>query len=179
MTARIPVLALAALALGAVGPALAKPATSAAAISVKSEIADLFADYGFAADQRDPAAVAALFTEDGVLAIPVAGIEAQGREAIAASFRKTWEPVARVGQQRRHVITGLRITGMKGRDHDFRAIMTVAGTAPDRTPQVYLTGYYAGTAIHRNQGWRFKRLEIHVDVAKQSTQLENFATNGR
>jgi len=112
--ARIPVLALAAFAIVAVGPAMAKPSTNAAAIAAKSEIADLFADYGFAADQRDPDAVTALFTEDGALAIPAVGIEAQGPEAIAASFRKTWEPVAKAGQQRRHVITGLRITSMYG-----------------------------------------------------------------
>jgi uncharacterized protein (TIGR02246 family) len=166
MMARIPVLALAAFALSAVGPALAKPPTSATAIAAKSEIADLFADYGFAADQRDADAVTALFTEDGVLAIPAVGIEAQGREAIAASFRKTWEPVAKAGQQRRHVITGLRITGMKGKEHSFRAIMTVAGTARDGTPQVYLNGYYTGTAARSTQGWRFKRLEIHVDTAR-------------
>jgi uncharacterized protein (TIGR02246 family) len=164
--ARIPVLALAAFAIVAVGPAMAKPSTNAAAIAAKSEIADLFADYGFAADQRDPDAVTALFTEDGALAIPAVGIEAQGREAIAASFRKTWEPVAKAGQQRRHVITGLRITSMKGKDHSFRAIMTVAGKARDGAPQVYLNGYYTGTAVRSNQGWRFKRLEIHVDMAR-------------
>jgi uncharacterized protein (TIGR02246 family) len=166
MMARIPVIALAAFALSAASPALAKPPTSAKAIPAKSEIADLFADYGFAADQRDAEAVAALFTEAGVLAIPVVGIQVQGREAIAASFRKTWEPVAKAGQQRRHVITGLRITGMKGKEHSFRAIMTVAGTARDGGPQVYLNGYYTGTAVRSNQGWRFKQLEIQVDLAQ-------------
>jgi uncharacterized protein (TIGR02246 family) len=163
---RIRTLILAAFAMSAVGPALAKPSTSATAIAAKSEIADLFADYGFAADQRDADAVTTLFTEDGVLAISVVGIEVQGREAIAATFRKTWEPVSKAGQQRRHVISGLRITGMKSKEHSFRAIMTVAGTARDGTPQVYLNGYYTGTAVRGAQGWRFKRLEIHVDTTR-------------
>jgi uncharacterized protein (TIGR02246 family) len=163
---RVRSLALAAIALSLCSPVIAKPTNDAASIAAKSGIADLFADYGFAADARNPDAVAALFAQDGVLAIPVAGVEALGREAIAASFRKTWEPVAKAGQQRRHVITGLRITDQIGRERGFRAIMTVAGTARDGTPQIYLNGYYAGRAFRSANGWRFKRLEIHVDTTR-------------
>jgi ketosteroid isomerase-like protein len=163
---RMSALVLAALALQPVYPAVAKPANSAAAMAAKSEIADLFADYGFAADQRDPEAVSALFVEDGVLAIPVVKIEAKGRAAIAASFSKTWEPVAAAGQQRRHVITGLRLTSGEDKERGFRAIMTVVGTARDGTPQLYVNGYYTGVAVRTAQGWRFKRLEIRVDTPR-------------
>ena len=163
---RMTALALAALALQPAAAAVAKPSGSAATMAAKSEIGDLFADYGFVADQRDPEAVSALFAEDGVLAIPVVKIEAQGRDAIAASFRKTWEPVAAAGQQRRHVITGLRLTSGEGGERGFRAIMTVVGTARDGTPQLYVNGYYTGIAVRTAQGWRFKRLEIRVDTAR-------------
>jgi len=166
MMDRIRSLALVAIALSLCSPVAAKPANNAAAIAAKSEIADLFSDYGFAADERDPDEVSALFAEDGVLAIPAAGIEVKGRSAIAASFRKTWEPVAKAGQQRRHVITSLRITGQSGSARGFRAIMTVAGTARDGAPQIYLNGYYAGLAVRSANGWRFKRLEIHVDTTR-------------
>jgi len=159
-------LVIAALVLQPPAAVAAKPSSSAAAMAAKSEIGDLFADYGFAADQRDPEAVSALFAEDGMLAIPVVNIEARGRDAIASSFRKTWEPVAAAGQQRRHVISGLRLTSGVGKERGFRAIMTVVGTARDGTPQLYVNGYYTGIAVLTAQGWRFKRLEIRVDTPR-------------
>ncbi|MDZ7588437.1 MAG: nuclear transport factor 2 family protein [Parasphingorhabdus sp.] len=166
MMVRIFTIAATALALATAGPTFARSSSNTAAAVAKSEIADLFADYGFAADQRDPNAVAALFAPEGVLAIPAVALEAQGRDAIAASFRQTWEPIAKAGQQRRHVITGLRLTAKTGSEHSFRAIMTVLGTARDGTSQIYLNGYYTGAAVRSGKGWQFRRLEIHVDTAR-------------
>lgn len=131
--------------------------------AVKSQVADLIADYGFAADRRDTAATSALFLDNGVLAIPAAGTEVQGQAAIAAAFGQVWQAVAKSGQQRRHIITGLRILETAPGKVRFRAIMNVAGTGPDGAAQLYMTGFYMGEAVPTPDGWRLQRLEINVD----------------
>ena len=131
--------------------------------STYQAVSELIADYGFAADQRDTAAVSALFTEDGKLAVPSAKAEVQGRDGITALFGQAWKPVAASGQQRRHIITGLRLFDETADSARFRAIMNVAGKPSDGSPQIYLTGYYLGEAVKTDDGWRLKQLTINVD----------------
>ena len=70
--------------------------------------------------------------EDGVLEIPHVGVEARGREAIAGTFAPVWKQIAEAGQQRRHVITGIRI-------ESDEAGVYIALSA-DR-PHIFVTGH--------------------------------------
>jgi hypothetical protein len=146
------------LALGT-GPARAEPV----AAEVHQGAENLFADYGFIADQRDAEAIKTLFVTEGSLAIPAAGVRVSGQQAIADTFTQVWKPVAAAGQQRRHIITGIRITEIAGETARFRAIMNVTGTSPTGGVQIFLTGYYQGEIMRTEAGWRFKALEIHAD----------------
>ena len=146
------------LSLGA-GPARANSDT----VDVHLGAENLLADYGFIADQRDAEAIRALFVTDGSLTIPAGGVSVTGQQAIADTFTQFWKPVAAAGQQRRHAITGIRITEITGETARFRAIMNVTGTSPTSGVQIFLTGYYQGEIARTEAGWRFKALEIHAD----------------
>lgn len=146
------------LALGT-GPARAEPV----AAEVHQAAENLLADYGFIADQRDADAIKALFVTEGSLAIPAARVRVSGQQAIADTFTQIWKPVAAAGQQRRHIISGIRITEITGDAARFRAIMNVTGTSPAGGVQIFMTGYYQGEIARTAQGWRFTALEIHAD----------------
>lgn len=157
------IILLGAIACANAGPASARSPRNAVAAEDKSAIADLIADYGFAADSRDAKAVALLFTEDARFEVPASRVNVSGRGAIAAAFDQGWQAIANVPLQRRHIITGLRVTGVEGRARQFRAIMNVTQTGPDGPPRLHLTGFYQGIAVPTPDGWRLKFLQINID----------------
>ena len=138
-------------------------ALASASDTVQIGVSNLIADYGFHADRRDTKTVSSLFTEDGQLVVPKVGADVTGRASIAAAFGQTWQQVAKSGQQRRHIISSVRLSNITEKSADFRAIMNVTGKPSNGSPQVYLTGFYRGTAVWTDEGWRLKRLEINID----------------
>lgn len=125
----------------------------------------LFADYGFSADRRDERATAALFERDAQLSIPAYAVQAVGRDAIASTLRGIWKAVEQAGQQRRHMISGVRVIDGPHRSRLVRAVFSVTGTPREGKPQIYMTGYYEGEVVRDGSHWRFRRLTINVDSA--------------
>ena len=126
-------------------------------------VADLISDYGFLADARDTAAVASLFTDDAALEVPVAGISVRGQAAIEAVYAQIWTGLAGTGVQRRHIISGLRLTEVTPQSADFRAIMNVTERSSEPRPQLHMTGYYTGKAVQTAAGWKFEQFVINAD----------------
>lgn len=143
------------------------------------DLADLVHRYAAAVDERDPAAVAALFTPDGVLASPRPPRhldpheEATGPAAIEAAMGALSGLVLT-----RHAVVGVVLTaappdGADGADAADRADAAtgrVACTAhhllPDGTDLVWhLT--YRDRYRRTGAGWRFTRRDLHVDVVEK------------
>jgi uncharacterized protein (TIGR02246 family) len=81
----------------AAGPLAAEPPlTRAAGVVAHPEVDAVFARFAAAYDLLDPAAIAALYTEDALYLVP--GAEpVRGRPAVEASFRRAFEAVRREG----------------------------------------------------------------------------------
>jgi ketosteroid isomerase-like protein len=129
----------------------------------RSQLHDLMADYGYTADQRDTGKIVTYFTADGVLSVPSVNAEVKGHQGISALFGQAWKQVSESGQQRRHIVSSLRILEETAYTAKFRAIMNVTGTPKSGQPAVYITGVYFGDAVLTEQGWLLKKLEINID----------------
>lgn len=137
------------------------------------DLADLVHRYAAAVDERDPGAVAALFTADGVLASPRPPRhldpveEAAGPVAIEAAMGRLTGLVLT-----RHAVVGVVLTadpagGSHGADGATgRVACTAHHVLPDGTDLVWhLT--YRDRYRRTGAGWRFARRDLHVDVVEK------------
>lgn len=131
------------------------------------DLTDLSHRYAAAVDDRDGAAVAALFTEDGVLASPRPPRqldpvdEAVGHDGIVAAL----EQLAGVAVTQ-HAVVGVVLTA-EGADAASGRVACIAHhVLPDRTHLVWhLT--YRDRYRRTDTGWRIARRELHVEVVEQ------------
>jgi hypothetical protein len=108
-------------------------------------------DSGYDAAGDDPAAFAALFTEDGVWA---AGAEpAIGREAIAAR-------AAASRRFRLHLAANAIVDVAGGRASGTWHALVPTVTAEGRA--VWLAGTYEDTFVRTDAGWKFERVVFHT-----------------
>lgn len=136
-------------------------------VADRLDLTDLAHRYAAAVDDRDAAGVAALFTDDGVLASPRPPRsldpvdEATGPEAIAAAMGQLAAMAAT-----QHAVVGLVLDG-DGADHASGRVACIAHhVLPDATSLVWHVTYrdrYRRTGA----GWRFARRDLHVDVVEQ------------
>ena len=128
------------------------------------ELHELVEQYAQAVDRADGAAVAALFAEDGVLALWMnPGSDEQTGERVGR------EQIATVGDSlKRYVATHHTISShtsvLEGRTATGETLCTahhvedVGGKRQDRV--LYIR--YVDSFARASQGWRFSRRELHV-----------------
>ena len=107
-------------------------------------------------DAQDWEAVAALYTEDGVLRRPSGGQPVAGREAILAAFK------ARPPRAQRHVIANTVVDVVSAAEaRAFSVIVLYMGDAaadgglPVQAPKSPLVGTFTDRAVLTDAGWRF------------------------
>jgi 3-phenylpropionate/cinnamic acid dioxygenase small subunit len=137
--------------------------TSAAFADTRSEMEDLMARYAWLVDQREATALGRLFYDNGSLEIPAIESSFTGPVAIADFFTGTWKPLREAHEQRRHVITNLRILEEAGDRTSFTAYMSIFGSTPTTRPGLRMIGFYEVTALRRDDQWRFQKLRINID----------------
>lgn len=130
----------------------------------QASIANLMADYAWAADQRNQQAISQLFVEQGVLQVPAAGKTLKGKQQVSNFFAATWAPLEAMGQQRRHVITNIRPYDVQLGAAKVRAYMTVLGAVSGGPSAIKLQGYYEAEVVDTEAGWRFRALTIQIDA---------------
>jgi ketosteroid isomerase-like protein len=127
------------------------------------QIQNLVADYGWYADARDVSGYAGLFIEQAVFCSPNTQLSLSGREAIIATIDPYWKKADETGEQRRHIISGVKVTEYDGESARYRAILNLSGVMPGDTPRLLLSGVYLGEVVKTEQGWRFARVEFLQD----------------
>lgn len=124
--------------------------------AIEADCIRLINHYANLNDAGEWEAVAALYTEDGVMQRPSGGDPIEGREAILAAFR------ARPPRTQRHVVanTVVDVTGPAAATA-FSAIILYQGDAapagelPAMSANSPLVGWYRDRIIRTEEGWRF------------------------
>lgn len=128
-------------------------------------IEQLFADYAWPMDTREWPVLATVFTEDASFTITIAGEPAVGpivgRDEIVEFCSST---VGDQTDQRRHVITNVRIVNETDTSADVYAMLTLIVIA-DGALDVKSTGVYTTTAVEESDGaWRFSSMLLELDL---------------
>lgn len=123
----------------------------------------LMAEYTWAVDRRELQELAGLFTDTGALELPVIAGVFLGREAITEFFAGAWEPIAAAEEQRRHVISNVRVLEDSPHRIEFTAYMTIFASRPSSPPVLRMLGFYEAAAVHVGGRWRLQLLRINVD----------------
>jgi uncharacterized protein (TIGR02246 family) len=131
----------------------------------RSAIEQLFADYGWPMDTREWDVLATVFTEDAEFTITIPGSDAigpvNGRDAIVEFCSST---VGDQIDQRRHVITNVRITNETDSAADVYAILTLIVVA-EGALAVKSSGLYRTKAVKEADGkWRFSSMLLELDL---------------
>ena len=129
----------------------------------KQRIYDLIADYGWYADSRDVQGYLGLFINDAVFASPKMGLSLSGRKEISDFIVPRWKKIGESGEQRRHIITGIRLTNLTERSGTYRAILNLSANPSEGETKIMMTGYYVGTVTKIEAEWRIARLEFYPD----------------
>ena len=112
-------------------------------------------DYAAGNDDRDIDAIMACFTPEGSFGLQVAGQDPvgpiEGAEAVAAFYGET---LGAQDDQRRHVITNVRLLECDGRTARATSYFSLMVT-DDSGTRVATTGVYADTLVRGEDGWRF------------------------
>lgn len=124
----------------------------------RQRIHELIADYGWYADSRDVQSYLGLFTPDAAFVAPKLGLSLNGQQEISAFIGPRWKKIAELGEQRRHIITGIRLTNVSEKSASYRAILNLAAKKSEGETKIVMTGFYVGTLTKTAAGWRIARL---------------------
>ena len=126
-------------------------------------IADLFADYGAANDLRDVALIGDCFTADGAFLLHIAGGQTIGplepRDEVLAFFGAAFGAQS---DQRRHVVTNIRLLESDDDRARVRAYLTLIVTDGGRTA-LQSAGRYDAEVVADGEDWRFRSLTLFLD----------------
>ena len=129
----------------------------------RDAIEQLFADYGWPMDTREWPVLATVFTDDASFVITIQGAEAvsiTGRDAIVEFCSSTVDAQT---DQRRHVITNLRIVDGTETTADAFAILTLV-VVTDGELEVKSSGLYKTKVVRGADGrWRFAHMLLELD----------------
>ena len=130
----------------------------------RSAIDQLFADYGWPMDSREFSVLGDTFTEDAEFTIVITGGETigpiSGRDAIVEFCSST---VGEQTDQRRHVITNVRIGPQTDTSAEVTAILTLIVVA-DGALEVKSSGLYRTQAVLDGDAWRFASMHLTLDL---------------
>ena len=141
-------LALAGLAIGLTMPTLAQPNEAAPSEQDRQQLDALATRYAEAANRHDAAAIAALFTEDGVLVTPEGILS--GRAAIEKLYRDTFNAAAVTD-------TAIKTTGL----HAVGELVWAVGQWRNNTQQ----GHWGAVDERRGGAWQLRMLTYNVTSA--------------
>ena len=130
----------------------------------KSAIDQLFADYGWPMDSREFSVLGDVFTEDAEFTIVITGGDTigpiSGRDAIVEFCSST---VGEQQDQRRHVITNVRIGPQTENDATVTAILTLIVVA-EGALTVKSSGLYRTQVVLDGDAWRFTSMHLTLDL---------------
>lgn len=131
----------------------------------RNAIEQLFADYGWPMDTQDWPILESVFTEDADFAITIPGMDRigpiNGRDAIIEFCSST---VGDQDDQRRHVITNIRIINETDTTADVFAILSLIVVA-NGSLAVQSSGMYRTKVARGVDGnWRFTSMVIELDL---------------
>jgi SnoaL-like domain len=131
----------------------------------RDAIEQLFSDYGWPMDSREWPVLGDTFTEDAEFTIVITGGDTigplQGRDAIVEFCSTT---VNAQTDQRRHVITNIRLAPEKDTEAEVTAILTLI-VVTDGALEVKSSGLYRTRAVLDGDRWRFARMHLTLDLA--------------
>jgi hypothetical protein len=115
----------------------------------KQRIYELIADYGWYADSRDMKSYLGLFTADGAFVAPEMGLSLNSPKEMSDFLGPRWQNIAESGEQRRHIITGIRVTSITEKSATYRAILNLTANPSDGETKEKLKDVikHDGTAI--------------------------------
>ena len=131
----------------------------------RNAIEQLFADYGWPMDTQEWPVLESVFADDAQFTITIPGMDAigpiNGRDAIVEFCSST---VGDQTDQRRHVISNVRITNETDTTADVYAILTLVVVA-DGALAVQSSGMYrTQVAVQTDGKWRFTSMVIELDL---------------
>jgi len=130
----------------------------------RSAIDQLFADYGWPMDSREFSVLGDVFTEDAEFTIVITGGDTigpiSGRDAIVEFCSST---VGDQQDQRRHVITNVRVGPQTENDATVTAILTLIVVA-DGGLTVKSSGLYRTHVVDDGGAWRFSSMHLTLDL---------------
>lgn len=130
----------------------------------RDAIDQLFADYGWPMDSREFSVLGDTFTENADFTIVITGGDTigpiSGRDAIVEFCSST---VGEQTDQRRHVITNVRIGPETETEADVTAILTLIVVA-DGALEVKSSGLYRTRAVLDGGRWRFASMHLTLDL---------------
>lgn len=132
----------------------------------RERIRELFADYGYANDERDRELLVGLLAADASfeIAIPGQGVELGPFEGAAAVEEFIMGDLTAQTDQRRHVITNLRFENETDESVDVRAYLSLHVTDGGRL-EVRCSGVYQTSVVLDGGTWRFRRIALRLDGA--------------
>jgi hypothetical protein len=130
----------------------------------RNAIEQLFSDYGWPMDSREWPVLSDVFTEDADFTIVITGGDTigpiEGRDAIVEFCSSTVDAQT---DQRRHVITNVRIGPETADDAEVTAILTLI-VVSDGVLEVKSSGLYRTRAVLDGDRWRFSSMHLTLDL---------------
>jgi hypothetical protein len=121
--------------------------------TAESLIHELMSDYAWGNDVRDIGLIVSCFTEDGGFGLQIAGQEPvgpfRGRPALVEFMGSA---LLSQTDQRRHVITNVKLTRVSADEYAARSYLTLAVTDGGAT-RIATTGWYEDTIVLEGGRW--------------------------
>jgi uncharacterized protein (TIGR02246 family) len=128
----------------------------------RNAIEQLFADYGWPMDTREWPVLATVFTQDASFVITIQGEEAVSVTGCDAIVEFCSSTVNAQTDQRRHVITNVRITDATDTTASVYAILTLVVVTD--VLEVKSSGLYRTRVVREADGqWRFAQMLLELD----------------
>ena len=130
----------------------------------RQAIHDLFMDYAWAMDARDFDLLADVFHEDASFTIDIAGADSVGPfepgSGVVEFIRSTTQQQT---DQRRHVITNIRVEEETGSDATVTATLTL-NVVDEGQLEVQSIGVYRAECVDVWDRWKFRGFNLALDL---------------
>jgi hypothetical protein len=130
----------------------------------RDSLEQLFAQYGWPMDSKDFGNLNTVFTEDSKFTVQIAGGDTYGPiEGRAQIYDFVSQTVGAQTDQRRHVITNVRVESASGDKTVATAILTLL-VIDNGSIEVKSSGLYRGEVVQEDGEWRFSSLHLYLDL---------------
>ena len=131
----------------------------------RDQLEQLFAQYGWPMDTKDWTNLNTVFTADSKFTVQIAGGDTYGPiEGRAAIYEFVSQTVGAQTDQRRHVITNVRVESESDEKTVATAILTLLVTE-NGSIELKSSGLYRGEVVQEDGQWRFSSLHLYLDVS--------------